>query len=100
MKLVSKEHIKALMEANGWSIERAEGYADGETHRSRGENPSAYAQIGMDEYCQGFRAGFYERPSQPLPAVFSDFGLARMTTRKASELVDSVDVRTAAAHGG
>jgi hypothetical protein len=100
MKLISKEHIRALMEANGWSIERAEGYADGETHRGRGEKPSAYAQIGIDEYCQGFRAGFYERPSYPSPASFSDPGPARMTLRKAAEIVESVDVRTAAAHGG
>ncbi|MEO8005733.1 MAG: hypothetical protein ABI771_12550 [Betaproteobacteria bacterium] len=100
MKVISKEQIKALMEANGWSIERAEGYADGETYRRRDEKPSAYAQIGIDEYSQGFRAGFYERPNYPSPANFTDFSIARMTLRKPAEVVESVDARTVAAHGG
>lgn len=100
MKMISKEHIKTLMEANGWSIERAEGYADGETYRTRGEKPSAYAQIGIDEYCQGFRAGYYERPNYPSPAGFTDFTRTRMTLKKAGEVVESVDVRAVVAHGG
>jgi len=61
MKVLSKEKIKVLAEKNGWSLAHAEGYVDGETFRRRGKTPSKYAQIGIDEYCLGFRAGYFER---------------------------------------
>jgi hypothetical protein len=61
MKVLAKEKIKVLAKKNGWSLARAEGYIDGETFRQRGATPSKYAQIGIDEYCLGFRAGYYER---------------------------------------
>lgn len=61
MKVLSKEKSKTLAEKNGWSLARAEGYVDGETFRRLGTRPSTYAQIGIDEYCKGFRAGYYER---------------------------------------
>ena len=61
MQVLSKEKIKVLAEKNGWSLAHAEGYSDGETFRRRGTTPSNYAQIGIDEYCLGFRAGYYER---------------------------------------
>ena len=59
VKVLSKE--KMLAEKNGWSLAQAEGYIDGETFRRRGKTPSTYARIGIDEYCLGFRAGYYER---------------------------------------
>jgi hypothetical protein len=61
MKVFSEEEIKVLAKENGWSLERAEGYLDGENCRRSGILPSRYAQIGIDEYCAGFRAGYYER---------------------------------------
>jgi len=61
MKVLTKEKSKVLAEKNGWSQSHAEGYIDGETFRRRGMMPSMYAQIGIDEYCLGFRAGYYER---------------------------------------
>ena len=61
MKVLSEEKIKVLAERSGWSPAYAEGYIDGETSRRRGTTPSKYAQIGIDEYCLGFRAGYYER---------------------------------------
>lgn len=61
MKVLSREKVKVLAEKNGWSLSQAEGYVDGETFRRRGKTPSKYAQIGIDEYCLGFRAGYYER---------------------------------------
>jgi hypothetical protein len=47
--------------ANGWSLDYAKGYVDGETFRLRGKKPSNYVLIGIDEYCLDFRAGYYER---------------------------------------
>ena len=61
MKVLADEKLKVLAEHNGWSLAHAEGYVDGETSRRRGKPPSKYALIGLDEYCLGFRAGYFER---------------------------------------
>jgi len=61
MKVLSKVHV--LAESNGWSISRAQGFVDGELSRRRGVAPSTFARVGIDEYCLGFRAGYYERGS-------------------------------------
>jgi hypothetical protein len=59
MKVLSKVHV--LAERNGWSIARAQGFVDGEMARRRGAAPSSYARVGIDDYCSGFRAGYYVR---------------------------------------
>jgi hypothetical protein len=61
MKVFSDEKIKVLAEKNGWSLTLTKGYVDGQTFRRRREAPSKYAQVGIDEYCLGFRAGYYNR---------------------------------------
>ena len=66
MKVLSEEKVKVLAERNGWSLAYAEGYIEGETFRRRGMTPSRYAQIGIDEYSLGFRAGYYERQNPGL----------------------------------
>jgi len=71
MKVFSDEKIKVLAEKNGWSLTLAKGYVDGQTFRRRREAPSKYAQVGIDEYCLGFRAGYYNRElagTKPLDA--------------------------------
>jgi len=68
MKVLSK--VNVLAERNGWSIARAQGFVDGEMSRRRGAPPSTYVRVGIDDYCLGFRAGFYERGmSQPKGAT-------------------------------
>jgi len=59
MKVLSKEKSKVLAEQNGWTLAQAEGYVDGHTSRKRGKVPSMYNLIGIDEYCLGFRAGYF-----------------------------------------
>ena len=59
MKVLSK--VNVLAERNGWSIARTQGFVDGELARRRGAPPSTYARVGIDDYCLGFRAGYYER---------------------------------------
>jgi hypothetical protein len=66
MKVLSTEKSKVLATRNGWPLAQAEGYIDGESYRRRGMTPSKYAQIGIDEYCLGFRAGYYERKDPDL----------------------------------
>ena len=61
VKVLTREKCLVLAERNGWSTERAKGYVDGETCRSRGKKPSKYVLIGIDEYSLGFRAGYFER---------------------------------------
>lgn len=61
MKILLDEKVRVLAERNCWSLERAKGYFDGENFRLRAKKPSQYALVGIDEYSQGFRAGYYER---------------------------------------
>ena len=78
MKVLSKEKFKVLAEVNGWSHDHAKGYVDGEICRRRGTTPSKYAQIGIDEYCLGFRAGYYERKN---PGLMRSAGSAAPVNR-------------------
>ena len=64
MKRPSEEKLKILAEKFGWSIARAQGYIAGEACRKSGTPPSTYALVGFDDYCVGFRSGFFVRTSQ------------------------------------
>jgi len=61
LKSVSREKFRVLAEKNGWSLAHAEGFVDGESYRRRGRRPPNYVLVGIDDYCQGFRAGYFER---------------------------------------
>ena len=61
MKVVSGKDLNALSEQYGFSIAHAEGYVEGEAFRSRGEAPSTYALVGIDDFAAGFRAGYFLR---------------------------------------
>lgn len=63
MKALPRERFRELAETNGWTAEQARGYVEGEAARLRGETPAKYVIVGIDEYCLGFRAGYYERVS-------------------------------------
>ena len=59
MKVLSKEKSKVLAEQNGWTLAQAQGYVDGQAARKRGKVPSKFTLVGIDEYCLGFRAGYF-----------------------------------------
>ncbi|HMG59604.1 MAG TPA: hypothetical protein VK583_07745 [Burkholderiales bacterium] len=40
----------------------ATGCVDGETFRKRRKEPPLHALVGIDNYSEGFRAGYYHRP--------------------------------------
>ena len=61
MNILSREKFRVLAEKNGWSLDHAKGFVDGEILRRRGKVPSKLALIGIDEYWLGFRAGYFER---------------------------------------
>lgn len=70
MNILSREKFKVLAENHGWSLDHAKGFVDGESSRRRGKPPSKLALIGINEYCLGFRAGYFERqqPGSARPA--------------------------------
>lgn len=59
--MLSKEKHRVLAERNNWSLEFSEGFVDGEMHRQRGKSPTPYVLVGFDQYCLGFRTGYFER---------------------------------------
>ena len=61
MKILSEQKSRALAEKNGWSLEFAEGFLKGEYSRRCGAKLSTYGTVGLDDYCLGFRAGYFER---------------------------------------
>ena len=83
MKVLSKEKSKVLATRNGWSLAQAEGYIDGETFRRRGKAPSMYVQIGIDEYCLGFRASYYERQNPTSTASLPGLSMGTPVIAKA-----------------
>jgi hypothetical protein len=46
----------------GSLLPSAKGYVDGETFRKRRKEPPLHALVGIDNYSEGFRAGYYNRP--------------------------------------
>jgi hypothetical protein len=63
----STEKVKVVAEQHGWTLAHAQGYLDGQRSRKRGNPPPPYTVIGIDEYCLGFRAGYFgpDRKSRP-----------------------------------
>ena len=57
-----KEKAQTLAEQYGWPLSSAKGYVDGETFRKLGEEPPVYPMVGIDDYSEGFRAGYFHRP--------------------------------------
>ena len=65
---MSIENGKLLAEKMGWTLERAEGYVEGERYRRRRLALSEYQKVGIDEYALGFRAGYFKR-EEPVSAA-------------------------------
>mgnify|MGYP003342867448 CR=1 FL=1 len=75
MKLLSEERFKRLAEKSGWTVARAQGFSEGSVARARGTAPSSYAVVGTDDYCMGYREGYFARPSgvlNPGPSARGD----------------------------
>ena len=100
MKVLSEEEIKILAEKNGWSLAQAEGYIDGETCRRRGTTPSRYAQIGIDEYCVGFRAAYYERQNPASTTRLPGLLVPLLTYQSPGDSVEPNDSTKVSARGG
>ena len=58
MKILHKEELMDLAAKNGWSEAFAEGYLDGTATRRFGTQTPSYPLGDLDEYRQGFLAGY------------------------------------------
>ena len=61
MENLFKQQSKVLARKNGWSLDFAEGFLKGEYSRRSSAKLSTYATVGIDDYCLGFRAGYFVR---------------------------------------
>jgi len=74
MKVSFKENFKVLAVQNNWTVAQAEGYVDGQVSRKRGKVPPKYVLVSRDEYCLGFRAGYFAS-DRKLPRVEHDINV-------------------------
>jgi hypothetical protein len=58
MKVSPKEEFKDLAARNGWSHAFAEGYVDGRAARRHGRLTGKYPLADLDQYRDGFLAGY------------------------------------------
>lgn len=58
VKILPKEEFRDLAAKNGWSEAFAEGYLDGTAARRYGAQTPNYPLGDLDEYRQGFLAGY------------------------------------------
>jgi hypothetical protein len=58
MRTSQNENFRDLAEKHGWSEAFAEGYIDGRAARTRGSQSATYPIGDLDEYRQGFLAGY------------------------------------------
>jgi hypothetical protein len=59
MAFEQKSHM--VPQEYGPPLPAAKGYVDGETFRKRRKEPPLHALVGIDDYSEGFRAGYYQR---------------------------------------
>ncbi|MBC8006796.1 MAG: hypothetical protein H7X76_01975 [Prolixibacteraceae bacterium] len=81
---MNNDTFRLHAQQNDWSIARVQGFAAGEATRQRGNPPSRYAMIGIDDYSLGFRAGYFERPGPPVTGAIKPQGLLPTSARRAS----------------
>jgi len=58
---LSNEVRRNIVQEMPWNRLRAQGCDDGEFYKLNGQNMPECLQSGMDEYSEGFRAGYYSR---------------------------------------
>jgi len=76
-----REKSVVLAEQNGWPINSAKGYVDGEVFRKRRKDPPLHAMVGIDGYSEGFRAGYFDRPltaHESADSGLQQFGLSEL----------------------
>ena len=70
IQLLARRKFRVLADQNNWSIAYAEGYFNGKAQRRLGKPPTSYILIGIDQYPEGFRAGYFGRQNPQRTAAF------------------------------
>ena len=86
MKVLSEEKSKLLAERNGWPLAYAQGNVEGEIARHSGKAISRHAMVGIDDYAQGFRAGYFERQNPGRPQQGARLGNAEVSATSTNYL--------------
>jgi hypothetical protein len=80
IQVLARKKFRVLAEQNNWSIAYAEGYFNGKAQRRLGKPPTSYILIGIDQYPEGFRAGYFGRQNPPrATALPADHWFMRQT---------------------
>lgn len=64
MKATAKQEYRDLAEKNGWSSAFADGYIDGRDARMYGRLVAKYPLSDLDQYREGFLAGYSLTPER------------------------------------
>jgi hypothetical protein len=64
MRAATKQELRELAEKNGWSSAFAEGYIDGKDARTYGRQVAKYPLADLDQYREGFLAGYSLLPER------------------------------------
>ena len=67
MKTTCGDESQLLAETNGWSLDYTEGFIKGTASLRANATLTAYTMVGRDDYCLGFRAGYFKRRDRALP---------------------------------
>lgn len=69
MKLFLGQKSREVTDPEGWSPDFAVGILEGESSRRGGTKPSSFHIVGLNEYCLGFRAGYFQRTNPVVTRV-------------------------------
>jgi hypothetical protein len=64
MRAAAKQECRELAQKNGWSSAFAEGYVDGKDARTYGRQVAKYPLADLDQYREGFLAGYSLLPER------------------------------------
>ena len=64
MKAAARQEFRELAEKNSWSRAFAEGYIDGRDARTHGRLVASYPLADLDQYREGFLAGYSLMPER------------------------------------
>ena len=64
MRAAARQEFRELAERNGWPSAFAEGYVDGRDARTHARQVAKYPLADLDQYRQGFLAGYSLMPER------------------------------------
>lgn len=81
MRVVARQEFRERAEKNGWSSAFAAGYIDGRDARTRGRQVAKYPLADLDQYREGFLAGYSLMPENRCGASLLSGSQASLASR-------------------